>query len=271
MIEFISQFLTGILDSIHQFTGSYGWAIIVFSVLIKLVLYYPTQSQYKSMKEMQKIQPELQELQKKYKGTPEKMQAEQMALFKKHGVSPFGGCLPLIIQLPVLWGIFHAIRSLAEQGKFNTETFLWIGGSLSRLFPNQIAGSLAERDLPLIVLYGFSMYLSQKLTVTQTTAEGSQKMMSLVMPIAFTFILWNFPSALILYWLMFNVLSIIQQVIVMRQPDDKPSVRLTSPDSDAGSDSDSSDDDGDEEETETDIDGKQVRTRSRSRKKKGGK
>ena len=269
MIEFISQFFTGIIDSIYSFTGSYGWAIIVFSFLIKLALYYPTHSQYKSMKEMQKIQPELKEIQKKFKDNPEKLQVEQMALFKKHGVSPFGGCLPLLIQLPILWGIFHAIRKFAAMGKFSSETFLWIGGPLSKLFPNYIAGSLAERDIALVVLYGFSMYLSQKITVAQSpSTDGSQKMMSLVMPIAFTFILWNFPSALILYWLMFNLLSIVQQSIVMKQSDDKSPVQILET---KNEDDDEVPDDSSDETDDADGEKKQIRSRSRSRKKKGGK
>jgi YidC/Oxa1 family membrane protein insertase len=218
------------------------------------------------MKEMQKIQPELKELQKKYKDNPQKMQTEQMDLFKRHNVNPLGGCLPIVIQMPILWAIFVAIKKMAEQGLFGSETFLWIGGPLSKIYPAWFAGSLAEKDIPLVVLYGFSMYLSQKLTVTDASAEGTQKMMNIIMPVAFTFILWNFPSALILYWLMFNIFSIIQQYFVMKNNDQKPAAPESQENSDdtaAGS----SDTDTDENDSDA---SRPERARSRSRKRKGG-
>ncbi|MCE1246303.1 MAG: YidC/Oxa1 family membrane protein insertase [Firmicutes bacterium] len=267
MIDSLGQVLIDFLDKIHGFTGSYGWAIIVFSAVIKAVLYYPTHAQYKSMKEMQKIQPELKLLQEKYKDNPQKMQTEQMELFKKHNVNPLGGCLPILIQMPILWAIFVAIKKMAANGSFNSETFLWIGGPLSKIYPQWFAGSLAERDIPLLLLYGFSMYLSQKLTVTDVSAEGTQQIMSVAMPVVFTFILNGFPSALILYWLMFNIFSIIQQYFVMKNNDQKPA---------APESQDKSKDNADGEiyvvETdESDSDASRPeRARSRSRKKKGG-
>jgi len=266
LIDSLGQVLIDFLGKIHGFTGSYGWAIIVFSAVIKAVLYYPTHAQYKSMKEMQKIQPELKELQKKYKDNPQKMQTEQMELFKKHNVNPLGGCLPILIQMPILWAIFVAIKKMAEQGLFSNETFLWIGGPLSKIYPQWFAGSLAEKDIPLVVLYGFSMYLSQKLTVTDASAEGTQKMMNIMMPVVFTFILWNFPSALILYWLMFNIFSIIQQYFVMKNNDQKPAAPEAQDQSD-------SDDSGTSEVESDDKDSAlsgSEKGRSRSRKKRGG-
>lgn len=263
MLESVGQILISFMDFIYQYTGNYGWAIIILAAIIKIALYYPTQSQYKSMREMQKIQPLIKKLQEKFKDTPQKMQAEQMKLFKEHGVSPLGGCLPILIQMPILWGIFITIRKMAEMGKFNHETFMWIGGPLSDIYPDWIAGSLADKDLPLILMYGFSMYLSQKLTVSDPSAEKTQRMMSLVMPIAFTFILWRFPSALILYWLMFNIFSIVQQVIVMKQDDKKT---LADMEEEVEEDEQAEEDDNSEE------DQKQTgKSRSRSRKKKGGK
>jgi len=264
LLESVGQVLISFMDFIHQYTGNYGWAIIILAAIIKIALYYPTQSQYKSMREMQKIQPLIKKLQEKYKDNPQKMQAEQMKLFKEHGVSPLGGCLPILIQMPILWGIFITIRKMAEMGKFGQETFLWIGGPLSKIYPQWIAGSLADKDLPLVLMYGFSMYLSQKLTVSDPSAEKTQQMMSIIMPVAFTFILWRFPSALILYWLMFNLFSIVQQVITMKQDDKKP---LEPPEDEA-----KEEEEQDEEEDESDEEQKKAgRSRSRSRKKKGGK
>ncbi|MCD4785179.1 MAG: YidC/Oxa1 family membrane protein insertase [Candidatus Eremiobacteraeota bacterium] len=260
MLESVGQILISFMDFIYQYTGNYGWAIVILAATIKLILYLPTQSQYKSMKEMQRVQPLIKKLQEKFKDNPQKMQAEQMKLFKEHGVNPLGGCLPILIQMPILWGIFITIRKMAEMGKFGNETFLWIGGPLSKIYPEWIAGSLADKDLPLVLMYGFSMYLSQKLTVSDPSAEKTQRMMSIVMPVAFTFILWRFPSALILYWLMFNIFSIIQQVIVMKQDDKKTLATL---------DEEIEEDEQVEEEDESDEDqDKAGKSRSRSRKKK---
>jgi YidC/Oxa1 family membrane protein insertase len=267
LIEAISQVLVNFLVYIHNYTGNYGWAIIVFSVIMKIVLYYPTQSQFKSMKEMQKVQPELKEIQKKFKDNPQKLQTEQMALFKRHNINPLGGCLPILIQMPVLWGIFVAIRKMAESQMFGSETFLWIGGPLSKLYPKWIASSLADHDLPLVVLYGFSMYLSQKLTVSDPATEGTQKMMSIIMPIAFTFIMWNFPSALILYWLMFNIFSIVQQYFVMRQADEEIPLKMMEAGQQELLPSLSPGEENEKEKIVTET----SRSRSRSRKKKGGK
>ncbi len=259
---FIS-YMMSLLDYFKSFTGNYGWAIILFAGLVKAVLYYPTQSQYKSMKEMQKVQPELKKLQDRYKKDPQKLQMEQMALFKKHNVNPMGGCLPIIIQMPILIGIFATIRKMAELGKFANETFLWIGGPLSNIYPRLFGESLARPDILLLLIYGVSMFLSQKMTTTQTSDEGTQKMMTTIMPVMFTFLLWRFPAALILYWLVFNILSIVQQYITMRDT----STVTFSHGKDAGqvADIDDSGNEGEEEESPT-----AGRARSRSRKRKGG-
>ncbi len=240
-----------LLDLLKSLTGSYGWAIVIFAGLVKVALYYPTQSQYKSMKEMQKIQPMLKKLQEKYKNDPQRFNQEQMALFKKYNVNPLGGCLPILIQMPILIGIFVTIRKMAELGKFAGETFLWIGGPLSKMYPNWIGESLAHKDLPLLLIYAISMYLSQKMSVSTGQVDQTQKMMSIMMPVLFAFILWKFPSSLILYWLVFNILSIIQQYIIMRDSGDTEEIV--------------------EEIVKEEKESPSGRKRSRSRKKKGGK
>lgn len=249
--------MMNLLDFLKAYTGSYGWAIVIFAGMVKAALYFPTQSQYKSMKEMQKVQPEMKKLQERYKSDPQKLQIEQMALFKKHNVNPLGGCLPIIIQMPILIGIFATIRKMAELGKFTNQTFLWIGGPLSDIYPQLFGGSLAQRDTILLIIYAVSMYLSQKMSVTDTSDQGTQKMMSTMMPVMFTFFMWSFPSSLILYWLMFNILSIIQQYFTMKEPDVSKET-ADSPEEESGED---------DEDSEQSIAG---RNRSRSRKRKGG-
>lgn len=220
----IEKYLWGLLSYLYMFTNNYGLSLVFFAVIIKIILYYPTHQQFKSMKEMQSIQPEIKKLQEKYKSDPKRMQQEQMLLFKKYKINPLGGCLPLIIQLPILWGIWHVITK--HIGEFEKASFLWINPAYADKFHFKvpvlkimlIGGSLAQPDFILLILYAFSMYLSQKVTVTDPATAKTQSTMTLMMPVLFAFILAKFPSALILYWLIFNILSIFQQILVMRQP-----------------------------------------------------
>lgn len=263
--QIFTQAIAGVLDSLRAFTGSYGWAIVIFATLVKLALYYPTQKQYQSMKEMQRIQPMVKKLQDKYKNDPQKLQMEQMELFKKYKVNPLGGCLPLIIQMPILIGIFTTIRQMVAEGKFANETFLWIGSNISTT-NDFIAENLAQSDVPLLLLYGLSMFLSQKTTVSDPSQEQTQKMMTYVMPIAFTAILWKFQSALILYWLVFNLWSIVQQYIVMKSGPSGEEVKTEQNEIEKVTE-----DNTDSDSEETSDSSKSGRSRSRSRKKKGGK
>jgi len=232
----IEAFLKQILDYIQVHTDSYGWAIVIFAVLVKAVLWAPTRQQFKSMKEMQALQPEIKKLQQKYKDDPQKLQQEQMELWKKHGVNPLGGCLPLLIQMPILIAIWRTIS--AYQSTFANEYFLWINPQMHQILnypdvhftlgPLKIDGffifgrSLAGFDLPLLLLYGFSMYLSQKFTTVDPSTAHTQRYLNLLMPVVFTFILINFPAALILYWLVFNLLSVVQQAYIMREAPARP-------------------------------------------------
>jgi YidC/Oxa1 family membrane protein insertase len=212
-----------LLDFLKGTTGSYGFAIIVFSFIVKLALYYPTQSQYKSMKDMQKIQPEMKKLQEKYKNDQQKLQMETMALYKKYNVNPLAGCLPLLIQMPILIGIYSTINQMAKLGKFSSEVFLWIGGPLSKTYA-WLGTSLADKDIPLLIVYGISMFLSQKMSMTpggDPAAEKTQQIMAYAMPVFLMFVLWNLPSSLILYWLVFNILTIVQQYFIMKSSDDE--------------------------------------------------
>jgi YidC/Oxa1 family membrane protein insertase len=249
-----------LLDGLKTLTGNYGWAIIIFAAIVKAALYFPTQSQFKQMKEMQKVQPAMKKLQERYKGDPQKLQVEQMALFKKYNVNPLAGCLPILIQMPILIGIYATIRKMAELGRFANETFLWIGGPLSNIYPSLFGGSLAHKDTLLLVIYGFSMYLSQKMSVgvSDPSNESTQKIMGLAMPVMFTVFLWNFPSSLILYWLVFNILSVAQQYFTMRDAGT------------AGQEIQESTPDEADTAPDADMETPQGRSRSRSRKKKGG-
>ncbi|MDQ7826756.1 MAG: YidC/Oxa1 family membrane protein insertase [Candidatus Eremiobacteraeota bacterium] len=223
-MQYIQQFLMQVIDFLYELTGNYGWSIVILSGLIKVALYIPTNQQYKAMKDMQAIQPEIKKLQEKFKDDPQKMNAEMMLLYKKHKVNPLGGCIPLLIQMPILWGIWQTISGYNEV--FARAYFLWIGSPLSYKYPAVFAKSLAGHDMPLLILYGFSMYLTQKTSTSDPATAKAQMGMSIFMPIFFTYMMWQwkFPCALILYWLMFNLLSVFQQAMIMKSSKPAPAV-----------------------------------------------
>ena len=220
MIDYFAGLMIELLRSLEGITHSYGLAIVIFAVLIKLVLYYPTKQQYQSMQDMQKIQPEIQRLQELYRDDQATLQQKQMELFREHNVNPMAGCLPMLIQMPILFAIWRAI--MMDQRLFEGAYFMWIHpGPLQAWFPDYLASSLAGRDLPMILFYGLTMYLSQRLTPAQTSNSGQQKQMAIIMTLMFSWMMWayNWPCALILYWSVFSLLTIVQQAIIMRSYD----------------------------------------------------
>lgn len=208
------------LNGLQEHTGSYAWAIVFFSVIIKVMLYPLTQKQYSSMKAMQALQPEIKRLQAKYKDDPKKFNEAQAELFMKAGVNPLGGCLPLFIQMPILYGIYTTIMNFRHVFEGEHVRFLWIGGWLPDHYPQYFAKNLAGSDVALLFMYGLSMYLSQKLTVTDPATAKQQGTMNTVMPVMLTWMLWSMklPCAMVLYWLMFNLLGLIQQAHIIRMP-----------------------------------------------------
>jgi YidC/Oxa1 family membrane protein insertase len=223
-----------IIDSLVALTGrdpnfSFAIALLIITIIVKVVTMPLSHLQYRSMREMQKIQPLLKELQEKYKGDQRALGEKTMALYKEHGVNPFSGCLPLLIQLPVLMLLYYKVI-MAYQFQFAMGKFLWIGSSLAHRLPEYatiasfkiplMAANLAQPDLLLLLMYTVSMIISQKLTVVDPSQAEQQRIMTYTMPIMFTVILLSFPSALMLYWLFFNILSTVQQYLVLRKPAD---------------------------------------------------
>jgi YidC/Oxa1 family membrane protein insertase len=206
--DLIVQPAVQLLQHMHGIFGSYGVAIIVFGILVKMVTLPLTLQQLKSSRAMQRIQPLMQELQKKYKDDREKLAQEQMKLYREHGVNPLGGCLPLVIQLPILWGLYQAIINLSQTDPAFGDPFLWLK-------------SLAQPEGPpyiLIVLMVVSQFLYQRLMTPPTTdaqQESMQKAMQF-MPVIFAFVFINLPAGLVLYYLIFNLVSIVQQYAIDR-------------------------------------------------------
>ncbi|MBN2104384.1 membrane protein insertase YidC [bacterium] len=199
------------LQFLYSILHNYGWAIIVFAILIKIVLYPLTRHSYKSMREMQSLQPKMSAIREKYKDNPQKMNEETMKLYKSHGVNPMGGCLPMLLQMPVLFALFNLFRSTIM---LRHAEFLMIK-DLSA--PDHLLGSI--NVLPVIM--GLAMIVQQKLSSAQNT---QQKAMTYFMPIFLTFIFYKFSSGLNLYYLIFNIFTIAQEIIVRRGKTETASV-----------------------------------------------
>lgn len=195
---------------------SYFIALVLVTLIFKLMVTPLTHAQFRSMREMQKLQPLLKELQEKYKGDQKKIGEETMALYKEHGVNPFSSCLPLLVQMPVLYMLYWMVR--LYQYQFVQAHFLWIGSGLANKYPGIIGANLSQPDIPLLVIYSISMIISQKMTIMDPSQAQQQKMMAYTMPILMAFIFRTFPSAFMLYWLVFNVISTTQQYFIMKQP-----------------------------------------------------
>ncbi len=189
---------------LYKIIGDYGWAIIIFAILIKIILYPLTRKSYKSMKQMQELQPQINALREKYKDDPQRLNQETMKLYKKHGVNPMGGCLPLLLQMPVLFALFNLFRTtimLRQAG------FLGLIKDLSS--PDQILGP-GINLLP--ILMGITMIIQQRLS----TQNPQQKAMAFFMPIFFLFIFYSLSAGLNLYYLTFNILTIAQELVIKK-------------------------------------------------------
>jgi YidC/Oxa1 family membrane protein insertase len=208
MFGFISVYMLALLKWFFTFSHNWGLAILMLSVLIKLVLWFPTHSSYKNMyltqQKMKDIQPKLEALKRKYPDDKTKQQEETMKLYQQAGINPLGGCLPLFFQMPVFFALYATLGHCIELRGAN---FLW----LSDL-------TLKDPLLVLPLLMGASMIVQQKASgQAANMATGQQKFMMWFFPIFLTIISLQWPSGLLLYWMITNVLSIVQQKIVNRE------------------------------------------------------
>jgi len=219
LMDPIVQLSKSVLISLVGATHSLGWTLVIFAAGVKLVLWPLTQMQFKSMAEMQRIAPQVKKLQAQHKGNPQKLNEEVMALYKEHGVNPMAGCLPLLIQLPILFSLYYAIQS-PELDPFKKEGWLWIGSTLSQAFPHILATDLAKPDMVLLAFYVISMYFSMRwatVTPADPAQAQQQKIMAFISPVMIAFIGRSWPSALILYWFSFNVFNTAQSAYLLRR------------------------------------------------------
>ncbi len=198
MFGFIGKPLLSVLNFLYSIVGNYGVAIIILTFFIRILFYPLSFKSYKSMKEMSKLQPKLKELQLKYKGKPDLLNKATMELYKKHKVNPFGGCLPVVIQIPVFLGFYNVLLNAIELR--GAPFAFWIT-DLSAKDPYYI--------LPIIM--GLTMFLQQKLT--PSTMDPKQQKIMMFMPLIFTVMFLSFPSGLVIYWTTNNILTILQQFI----------------------------------------------------------
>ena len=227
IIKPFSIALHWLLEFFYRLIPNYGVVILVISVVIKIITYPLTHKSYSSMKRMQLIQPKVKELQEKYKNNKQVLQQKTMELYKEEGVNPMGGCLPMLLQLPLLYGLFIVFRTAIE---FRGAPFmLWINDlsapdAMFRFGFNIPLLGNAFNLLP--ILMTVLMVVQQKMS--GNTAAGTpqqaqqQKMMMWLMPAMLFFLFYNFPSGLVLYYLTFNALTILQQkFIINKQVEEK--------------------------------------------------
>ena len=202
----ISLLIIPAFKFLYRFIPNYGLVIIVFSILIKLLLHPLTKKSYQSMSEMQFLQPKMTEMREKYKNDPQRLNKEMMKLYKEHGVNPLGGCLPMLLQMPVLFALFIVFRSTIQlRGK---PFVLWINDlSAPDVLHLGVSLPLIGNSIHVLpVLMGITMIWQSKMSMT----DPKQKMMIYFMPIFMIFIFYSLPSGLNLYYAVFNILSMIQ-------------------------------------------------------------
>jgi YidC/Oxa1 family membrane protein insertase len=217
--DIIAKPLLYVLRFFNQYINNYGVSIILLTILVKILFWPLTHKSYKSMKEMQKLQPRIAKLREKYKNNKQEMNKEMMGLYKTYKVNPMGGCLPMIIQIPVFFALFRLLGSAIELR--HAPFFLWIKdlSAPDRLFsfPFSIPFMTPPYGIPVLtLLMGASMFIQQKMT--PTPGDPTQAKIMMFLPIIFTFLFINFPSGLVLYWLVNNILSIGQQYRIQKRP-----------------------------------------------------
>ena len=200
---FAAKPLFALLSWLHGIFGNWGWAIIALTALIRIVLYPLTYKGMVSMQKMKNLAPKIKEIKEKYKGDPARLNQATMDIYKKHGANPLGGCLPMLLQIPVFFTIYRVILNAVElQG---APWILWVQ-DLSRM----------DHYYIMPILMGASMFLQQRMTPNNFTDPLQEKIMK-YLPVIFTFFFVTFPSGLVLYWFVNNLFSVAQQFIVNQQ------------------------------------------------------
>jgi YidC/Oxa1 family membrane protein insertase len=207
---FIALPLLRLIKLVHVATGNYGFDIIIVSTLIKVLFLPLTKKSMVSMQAMQKLQPEMAKLRERYKDDSERLQKEMMELYRRHQVNPLSGCLPMLLQLPVFIGLYNTLLNAIELR--HAPFALWVTDLSS---PERLV--IAGQPIPMLAIaMGVSMLVQQ--WMTPAAGDPTQRRMMMLMPVMFTFMFINFPSGLVLYWLVNNLLTIAQQYVLVKKP-----------------------------------------------------
>ena len=218
----LTYILDIMLNGLYNITKNYAWAIILFTLLFKIITYPLNHASYKSMRRMQLVNPKIERIREQYKDNPEKLNAEIMAIYKKEKINPLGGCLPMLLPFPLLIAFFYLMQSMVE---LRNTPFLWITDLSSPdklfVFPAgiPILGGLNFNLFP--ILMAITSYLSMKLQPsssagTSGSAATQMKMMSTIFPLMMLVLFYNFASGLALYWTAQNVFGVAQQFITAK-------------------------------------------------------
>jgi YidC/Oxa1 family membrane protein insertase len=212
---------------INKPINNLGWSLVILAALIRVFFWPLNTAQFKAFLGMQKIAPQLKNLQAKYKDDKQRLQQETMALYKQHRVNPFAGCWPMLVQYPVIISVYYVVMN--HKTLFANQNWLWIGSAITHgasapaIFGAPIfAASLALPDLVLILLYAFSMYLSVRyvsMPATDPQQAQTQRMMAVISPVLLGFMGWKYhwPSAMVLYWFSYNAFTMGQQFYLLRR------------------------------------------------------
>jgi YidC/Oxa1 family membrane protein insertase len=216
--DIIAKPLLVTLRFFNKYLSNYGLSIILLTILIKILFWPLTHKSYQSMKEMRKLQPMMAKIRERYKNNKQEMQKQLMNLYKTYKINPMGGCLPMVVQIPVFFAFYRVLPSSIELR--HAPFVLWINdlSAPERLFsfPFKIPFMAPPYGIPILtLLMGASMFLQQKMT--PSPGDPTQAKIMMFLPIVFTFIFVNFPSGLVLYWLVNNLLSIAQQYRINRK------------------------------------------------------
>ena len=240
MLDFIAGPLGSLLRLIFDFVGDYGYSIIIFTILTKLILLPINIKQTESTKRMNEINPKMKEIQEKYKNDKEKMNQKLMELYKEHNYNPASGCLPALIQMPILFSLFYVIQDPVKYVFLDANVYAAIAKNfwwLTDLGKSEMSATLvnvAGFGVPILaVLSAATTYYQMKMVNPKSNSndkgkpdatQQTQKMMTTMMPIMFGWITLSVPSGLALYWVVGNTFTIIQQYFMMKPSVEKKEV-----------------------------------------------
>lgn len=213
-LQLLETPLRALLDFLHDNVHlSYGWAIVVLTVLVRTALLPLVIKQYRSMRQMQLVAPQLKELQRKYKGDRAKTQEELMKFYRENDINPFASCLPLVAQLPVFIALYYTLREFAETAQQGTGdlSFMWLVSDVRIDFQELGWGSV----IPLLVVYGLTQLLSTELSATPNMPDSQRRMMRFL-PLVIVVFVVNFPvpAGLVVYWMATNLWTCGQQLVM---------------------------------------------------------